>query len=215
MADIPINLAPKLPQISLTPSLVNQMLIVLIICCILIFIVKMMRHRILVTIQEKVHGGYVPWSGRYRLMFEPSTNMHYLRPMFSGPRLPAFHSKCFRTVRGAPFIGPRRSLMLIKRNRYSYDVLVPSMDTSESGTVEEYNSIAWVDTEISREFKRKVAYGQMIQFLWILAPMLVIVGVFGLFFIGVYYYSWMVKYAGDRIGQAADTIVNICTKRLS
>ncbi len=170
-------------------TIINIVLWVLIISTGLIVIVKFVSHRVFVEILERVEGGYVCKGGRYALVHDRKTDLGYLRPMWGPERLPSFPMEAFQKTRGAPFIGIKRELSLIKLNKYSYKVSLPEPGIEKYGIVKYYDTLSWVFLEQRRKFLKKISKEQIFQTLMVLAPILVIVGIAGMVAWAIYVHA--------------------------
>jgi len=176
----------------------------------LIVFMRMIKHRRLVEIYEEQKDGYVLKSGRYAVAFDKENNLEYLRPITGKKRLPNFPFNAWQKVNGVPFIGINRSISIIKRNEYSYRVLVPpDVETRQSST-EYADSLSWSFIEHKRKFDVKMKRTNMLYYLSIFAPSAIIIGSIVFFVVMMLLNAGIINNAADKINLATNTLAQYC-----
>lgn len=170
-----ISLLPNFSGAPDIQSVINILMWIVIISAGSIILIRHMQHRILVEILEQVKGGYVATASRYAIAYDKKNQLEYLRPIWGSARLPSFPLECFQKTKGAPFIGIQREISIIRINKYSYKVSLPTQDTTSKGVAAYYDSLSWMFLEQRRMFLKEQERGKFMAIMSMLAPSFVII----------------------------------------
>jgi len=212
MADAISNLMPDMTGI---PDMdwsgfITKFIWIVLLAIILIVFMRMSKHRRMVEIYEEQKEGYVLKSGRYAVAFDKENNLEYLRPVMGKKRLPNFPFNAWQKVNGIPFIGINRSISIIKRNEYSYRVLVPPDVETRKATTEYADSLTWSFIEHKRKFDVKMKRTNMVYYLSIFAPSAIIIGSIVFFTAMMLMNAGIINDAASKITQATNTLIQYC-----
>jgi len=179
----------------------------------LIFIlVKLMTHRLSVVVWERVKNGYVKVGGRFATAKDKTNGITYLRPMFGGRWLPFFPMKYFHKVNGAAFIGTQRQLNLIKLNEFSFAVIQPVMHNTDKARLIPQDTNAWFFIDEKRKFLAKQRTGQILYWLGLIAPSVIILAAVAFLIFAVYTAGNVEQAQIDEIKRIGDAILAKLTK---
>jgi len=183
--------------VDMLPILVISMIVGLI----LMMILKIKGHRVLVERLNIVSGGYVITSARYCKKFDKSTKMYFLSPIFGNKRLPDFPPECFQKINGMPFFGIQRQISLIFKNELSPVVSLPD------GEAVEKNIKRWYFMEERTKFMKKLKRGDLVYFLSIFTPTIIIFGALLFWAFTMYLQAGIMENLGDRINDLTNSLL--------
>lgn len=190
-------------------GLLPELLWIIIGSIVLLIIIKMNQHRINVEIMEYVQGGYVSKYGRYAMVRDKKNQLEYLRPMFGKNRLPSFPTEVFQKTKGAPIIGMKRVLLLIKQNQYSYKVLLPPKNLVILGEVKYFDTLPWLFIEQKRQFLVKHKREKFLNALAVIAPIVVILMALGFFISMIFLQASITTHEAEEITKALEVVKQV------
>lgn len=210
MADY--SIFPEFSPIGISEATINLILAGVIVSAIAAFVFRFASHRVYVIIYEQVKGGYVSTSGRYRKRFEKDTNMHSLMPMTGKMKLPAFDYEDYQKVSGAPIIGIKRQIKLIKVNKHTYYPMRPSDDMARVGMVQPYNSIGWVYGQVNSIVDKTLRRGGLFRMLSYAAPSAVIIAAIVILASALWTDNMLLQEMVTQIQAVGKAMVEVCSR---
>lgn len=201
------KILPKIPMIKITPTTIEQIFVGIMLTIVLFILYKCISNRICVEINEAVHKGVVPSSGRYRRVYNSRTKMHELRPMLGREPLPDFPHNAFQKVKDWPFFGIKRQLTLIKLNEYTYKVALPDLNIENDFKIIDYDVKGWVYNLMYSKFENRIRMSNLLYVLSIFAPILVIILSIGIFVMAIGANMMLISNLNNEIHRLIDVLV--------
>lgn len=185
-------------------------MLITLLAAITFFVVRLLQHKRLVKIYEKVQDGYVTYSGRYSYSKDKSTNLEYLRPIFGKNRLPWFDLDKWQKIKGLPIFGVNRVIHLVKVNDYTFVPIVPNLNTEQVELVPS-NAMAWVFLNEQARFMQDKNKKDLSHVLSIIAPSIVIIATLGFIGFVIILQIKLNNFSAEKITESTNIIINYIT----
>lgn len=174
-----------------------------------LIVFKLTTNRISVERLMPVSDGYVIRSGRYREGIDKETGLRFLQPMFGKERIPILPNHNYQKVDGLPFFGIEKHISLFYPDKYSTSISLPPKDRECIGRYNEFDARRWFFMDQRAKFIKKIKRGEIIRFLSIYAPLMVIVGAIIFWSVMIIIQASILNKVGADIDMIAISIVGI------